>query len=219
MNTTYDRVCLALILVANLPFVFLLLFFGSSFFAFALFGAFNFFLVKNLFFKPTLINFFYLRTTLQLIMDKPIVLSQLRLFDSVGITFHNGYLGDISLSFRQNETKSLSRALSVLHSFDRKKMRGNEAISFDVMECYLQNLLKGRKYGIFNFPIYCDSSLLFFFIVSCSLLQKRQPNLPSQSTQWRSTRGYRRHHSAQRSEGHKIRSLFPPKSGEDPKVR
>jgi len=68
-------------------------------------------LIPTLWLKPWFINHFYTRVFAQYVLRRPMLLSSLRLLESVGLQFHNNDLDDFSVEFNLKEARWLDRQL------------------------------------------------------------------------------------------------------------
>lgn len=103
------------------------------------------FLVPTLFGKPWSIQHFYLRVLVQAVFDDPLVLTQLRLFESVGLHFHADDLPDQTLALRQKQAKRAVEDLATLESYDTSSFSPEDKLSYDVMHWLLSLGVRGAK--------------------------------------------------------------------------
>ncbi|MCK6548801.1 DUF885 domain-containing protein [Myxococcota bacterium] len=103
------------------------------------------FLVPTLFGKPWSIQHFYLRVLVQAVFDDPLVLTQLRLFESVGLHFHADDLPDQTLALRQKQAKRALEDLATLESYDTASFSAEDKLSYDVMHWLLSLGARGAK--------------------------------------------------------------------------
>ncbi|HKZ53288.1 MAG TPA: hypothetical protein VJ085_08415, partial [Candidatus Acidoferrales bacterium] len=61
------------------------------------------FLVPTLWFQPWFINHFYMRLFLSFALKHPMMLSQLRVLEPLGLDFHSDDLDDASVAFELEE--------------------------------------------------------------------------------------------------------------------
>ena len=94
MITRYIKYTLILTAVLNIiliiTFYLLSFIYFSKFLGFSILFVVNYFLFRNLFGKPLNINFFFLRCTLKLLMERPLLLSQLGLLESLHLQDYKG---------------------------------------------------------------------------------------------------------------------------------
>ncbi len=119
----------------------------------ALLIALSVFIVPTVWFKPWSIDHFYTRTFLHFALQRPMMLSSLRILEPMGIDFHNDDLDDVSMAFAQREAKWLSRQLRILRSYDRESMDADERLSYDVLEWFMVDAEQANAYMFHNYPV------------------------------------------------------------------
>ncbi len=111
------------------------------------------YLVPLVFFKPWTLEQFYGRLFLEFVLRRPMLLSQLRLLEPLGLDFHNDELDDLSPDFQRREAAWVARQLEILRRFDRDALRGGERLSYEVLEWFLEDVAAGRPFMLHDYPI------------------------------------------------------------------
>jgi uncharacterized protein (DUF885 family) len=111
------------------------------------------FLVPTIWFKPWSIDHFYARVFLTFALKRPMMLSQMRILEPMGLTFHNDDLNDFSTEFALREARRLESELAVLRSYDRASMSPSQALSYDVLEWFMANAHEGARWMFHDYPV------------------------------------------------------------------
>ena len=110
-------------------------------------------LVPTLFLKPYTLDQFYTRLFVQFAWRRPLLLSQLRVLEPLGLRFHNDDLNDLSVDFQVAEADWVERQLSILRRYDRTDLGTAEAVSYDTVEWFLEDVARGRSYMLHDYPV------------------------------------------------------------------
>lgn len=105
------------------------------------------------YFKPWSIGWFYNRTFLQYALDDPELLSSMRLLEQVGVQGHNRKLTDSSPAHEDAQFEKLKRDYATFRSYDRTKMQGQDALSYDILDQFMKRQLDGEKFRLYDFPV------------------------------------------------------------------
>ena len=111
------------------------------------------FFVHVWYFKPAKIEWFYTRVFAQYVFEDPELLSRLHLLEGVGITFHNDDLTDASPARQQELTAQLRKDYDTLRSYDHSGFAGQDKLSYDILEYFLGEQVKGEKWQWHDFPV------------------------------------------------------------------
>ncbi|SHF97692.1 Uncharacterized conserved protein, DUF885 familyt [Microbulbifer donghaiensis] len=111
------------------------------------------FAINAIYFKPWSINIFFERAFIKLGTTSPEILSQLRLFEQFGIDGHNAHLDDVSEAEGERQLQMIKDELAVLRRYDRTGLEGQQAVSFDVLEYFLNNMVEGERWQYHNYPL------------------------------------------------------------------
>jgi len=112
------------------------------------------FLVPTLWFQPWFINHFYMRLFLSFALKHPMMLSQLRVLEPLGLDFHSDDLDDASVAFELEEAKWGDRQLEILRSYDREAMTENEKLSYDTLEWFLADQQEeSQRFMFHDYPL------------------------------------------------------------------
>ncbi len=112
------------------------------------------FLIPTIWLKPWSIDHFYGRVFLAFALRHPMMLSGLRVLEPMGLDFHSDDLDDVSLEFQRREAAWVDKQLEILGRYDREALDGDEArLSYDVLEFFLEDLVRGRRFLFHNYPV------------------------------------------------------------------
>ena len=110
-------------------------------------------LVPTLFFKPYSVDHFYTRLFVQFAWRRPLLLSQLQVLEPLGLRTHNAELNDLSVAFQAAEADWVERQLEILRRYNRARMTEAEAVSYDAVEWFLEDVARGRPYMLHDYPV------------------------------------------------------------------
>ena len=110
-------------------------------------------LVPTLFLKPYKIDHFYARLFVQFAWRRPLLLSQLQVLEPLGLRSHDDDLNDLSVEFQVAEADWVEEQLAILRRYDRAEMKPAERISYDTVEWFLEDVVRGRPYMLHDFPV------------------------------------------------------------------
>ena len=83
--------------------------------------------------KPLFINHLYLRILMQAVLEDPLVLTQLRILESVGLDFHADDLPDTTFAVRERLAEIGKNNLETLERYDTSGMTPDEKLSWDAV--------------------------------------------------------------------------------------
>ena len=109
--------------------------------------------VNAWYFKPWRIDWFYDRVFLQFALDDPEMLSGMRLLEPIGIQSHNAKLSDASPAHEDAQFEKLKRDYATFRSYDRSKMTGQDALSYDILDLFLGRQVKNERFRLYDFPV------------------------------------------------------------------
>ncbi|MGB1012941.1 MAG: DUF885 domain-containing protein, partial [Nannocystaceae bacterium] len=101
--------------------------------------------------KPWSVNHFYARVFIGFMLDHPMVLSQMRLLEPMGLDFHNDDLDDFSIEGQREQRAQVEADLDTLHAYDRASL--DDQLSYDVLEWFLADLAAQARFGFHNYPV------------------------------------------------------------------
>ena len=111
------------------------------------------FLAHTWHFKPVNINLFFARTMLQIMLDSPEMLSNLRVLEPLGITGHNAELDDASLAAGDRFMEQMKEANRVLLSYEDEDLSEADLMSKRIAATMLGALVEGEKFRFHTFPV------------------------------------------------------------------
>lgn len=109
--------------------------------------------VQSWYFKPLSIEVFFEKAFLKAVLDDPELLSQLRILEPMGIDFHNDELTDVSPQRQEARAAEARRNLATLHAYDRAALDDQRALSYDILDWFLQNAVAGERWQYHDYPV------------------------------------------------------------------
>ena len=109
------------------------------------------FAVPTLWGKPWKIEHFYTRVFAEMALRHPMMLSNLRILEPMGITFHNAKLDDFSVAADEREADWTKAQFAMLHEYERDAQA--DKLSYDVFEHYSQLQVDGIPFMFHNYPV------------------------------------------------------------------
>ena len=103
------------------------------------------FVVNLLWFKPFFINHFYNKVFIEFALQNP------QMITSMGYKFYYDELNDNSQLAQDKNLELLKKDYSQLHEYDRNKLSGQELISYDVLNLFLQDQIDGIKFDDYGY--------------------------------------------------------------------
>ena len=104
-------------------------------------------------FKPLRFGWFLDRTLLQHTLDDPELLTQLRLFEPLGIDGHNARLTDVSVKHLAAVAEQWQADLDTLHRYDRSKLSPADQLAYDVIGWYIGDQVEHTRWQYHDFPV------------------------------------------------------------------
>ncbi|MBI2970488.1 MAG: DUF885 domain-containing protein, partial [Gammaproteobacteria bacterium] len=109
--------------------------------------------VNAFYFRPFSIRVFFETAFLKIALEDPELLSSMRLLEQAGLTFHNDDLTDISPAQTMRVNGMFEQDLAMLRSYDRASLDGQDALSYDILEWFLQNQAEGIPFTWHSYPV------------------------------------------------------------------
>lgn len=109
--------------------------------------------IQFLWFTPLTLNQLYFREFTRLAIGDPELMTQLGLLANTPFDFYNDELTPASLSHQRALGKQATGAMAALQSFDRSKLSGEPATSFDVFKWTIQDLIDADDFYLQNYAI------------------------------------------------------------------
>lgn len=103
--------------------------------------------------KPLNINHFYERVFIEFLFDDPELITQLGFIDNTRIDFHSGKLTDSSPARTEKLLEKSERDLRTLRKYNRDRLQGQKALSYDILEYFLASGIDGRPFIHHNYPV------------------------------------------------------------------
>jgi len=111
------------------------------------------FLVPTLWFRPWIIDHFYMRVFAVEALHHPMLLTQIGVLDGTPLDGYNARLDDFSPAAERAEQERADRALATLRGYDRASMSSHERLSADVLEWYLDDTRRGAAFPFHDYPV------------------------------------------------------------------
>jgi len=111
------------------------------------------FLVPTLWGKPWSIEHFYLRVFAELALERPELLSRLRILEPWGLDWFSDDLDDRSLAFARRTQRRIASQLETLRSYDRAAQSESEQLSTDVLDAFLSLQVEGERFLLHDYPV------------------------------------------------------------------
>jgi uncharacterized protein (DUF885 family) len=103
--------------------------------------------------KPLSINWFYTRVFAQFSLDNPELLTRLRMLEGMGLRGHNAKLSDSSPADTERAAARWRANLETLRSYDAGSYSGQDRLSYDILDYFLDSVVRGEPWRYHNFPV------------------------------------------------------------------
>jgi uncharacterized protein (DUF885 family) len=110
-------------------------------------------LAHTIWFKPLRIDWFFERALIELALDDPELLSRIGVLENFGIRGHNARLSDGSQARQERLFAKARRDLETLHRYNRDRLEGQRALSYDVMEGFLELVPELERWRHHGYPM------------------------------------------------------------------
>lgn len=108
--------------------------------------------LHTIYFKPLRLDWFYSKVFVSLVLDRPELISGLRILPSWADVFGDK-LGDVSPEHERKMAKVVRDSLAELERYDRDALDVEGKRSFDTMHFFLQNQADGEPFMQNDFPV------------------------------------------------------------------
>ncbi len=98
-------------------------------------------------------NWFYDRVMLQIALDDPQTMTSLGVFEQFGMRGHNAHLSDGSDAESKKIFAKVAEYRETLHKYDRSKMTGQDALSYDIFDGMTALILEGERWRLHTYPM------------------------------------------------------------------
>ena len=109
--------------------------------------------VNVIWFRPFSINVFYDKVFINFALDNPMMLSGMRMLEGLGLRGHNAELGDMSPAKSREDFATIRGIYETLHEYDRDKLTGQDALSFDILSFFLEQQAQSEKFMWHDYPV------------------------------------------------------------------
>jgi uncharacterized protein (DUF885 family) len=116
-------------------------------------GAASVFVVHTIWFKPWFIDHFYDRVFIEFALERPMLLSYLRILEPYGLDFHSDDLDDFSVEFTKGSAEKVRRNLEILRSYDRHPQSPSQLFSTDVLDWFLDSQVQREPFLFHDYPV------------------------------------------------------------------
>lgn len=111
------------------------------------------FLVPTIWGKPWSIDHFYLRVFAELALERPQLLSRLRILEPWGLEWFTDDLDDYSIEFTEKTARLVASRLAMLRSYDRSAQSESQQLSTDVLDRFLALQAEGERFRFHDYPV------------------------------------------------------------------
>ncbi|HEY8154483.1 MAG TPA: DUF885 domain-containing protein [Myxococcota bacterium] len=111
------------------------------------------FLVPTLWGKPWRIEHFYLRVFAEIALERPQLLSRLRILEPWGLDWFSDDLDDQSVAFTDHTARLVESQLARLRSYERAAQSEAQLLSTDVLDAFLAFQVEGARFRFHDYPV------------------------------------------------------------------
>ena len=111
------------------------------------------FVVPTVWFQPWSINHFYARVFITYALRHPELITQLGVLNGVPFGNWRDRLDDYSPAGEDADLKLAEDNLARLHRYDRRKMKPDDQLSYDVMDWFLTDAVKTARFRAYSYPL------------------------------------------------------------------
>ena len=111
------------------------------------------FLVPTIWGKPWSIEHFYLRVFAEFVLERPQLLSRLRILEPWGLDWFTDELDDYSIEFTDETARRVASQLARLRSYDRSAQSESQQLSTDVLDRFLALQDEGERFRFHDYPV------------------------------------------------------------------
>jgi uncharacterized protein (DUF885 family) len=135
------------------------------------------FLVPTIWGRPWFVDHFYSRVFLEYAIRHPMLLSEMRVLEPMGIDFHSDDLDDLSPEAEQREVRFVEKNLAMLATYSRDGMDAQQRLSAEVMQWFLEDTRAGNEYLQYDYPVnqlFGVQATLPEFLTQTHLIERRR---------------------------------------------
>ncbi len=103
--------------------------------------------------KPLSVNWYYTKVFAEFALDNPELLTQMRMLEPIGIRSHNAKLADSSPAETERQFAKLKSNYETLKSYDSSGFKGQDKLSYDILEYYLGMQVRGEPWIYHDYPV------------------------------------------------------------------
>ncbi len=111
------------------------------------------FVLHTIYFKPVHTRLFYERVFVEFMLDSPEMLTGMGMLRPLGLRYYDDDWDDESQAQQDKIRAKLRNDLETLRRYDRSAMSGQEALSYDILEFFLDLQQRGDPWRYHNFPV------------------------------------------------------------------
>ena len=111
------------------------------------------FLVPTIWGKPWSIEQFYLRVFAEFALERPQLLSRLRILEPWGLDWFTDDLDDYSIEFTEKTARRVVSQLARLRSYDRLVQSESQKLSTEVLDRFLALQAEGERFRFHDYPV------------------------------------------------------------------
>lgn len=116
-------------------------------------GAAALFVIPTVWGTPWSIEHLYTRVFAEVVLERPMLLSRLRLLEPWGLDFHSDELDDFSVAFQLESAEQTREALRMLRGYDRESQTPSQRLSTDLLDWYLEVASDGERFQFHDYPV------------------------------------------------------------------
>ena len=109
--------------------------------------------VNAIWFRPWSINVFYEKVFVLFALDNPQMLSGMRMLEGLGLRSHNAKLNDVSPAKTLEDFEYMRETIATLNAYDRRKLSGQDALSYDILNFFLEQQAQGEQFVWHDYPV------------------------------------------------------------------
>jgi len=109
-------------------------------------------LVPTFWGRPWSIDHFFTRVFVELLLERPMLLTQLRVLEPFGLRAHNRRLDDFSVAAQRDEAAAVRRHLATLESYRPERLSASQRFSQDVLAWFLGIQAEGERFLLHDYP-------------------------------------------------------------------
>src|SRR6266853_542882 len=103
--------------------------------------------------RPLWLDHFYERVFIEIMLERPQLLSEIGLVDNTWLDFHSGKLDDASPAATERGAARLRRDLALLREYPLEKQTPAQRRSTEVLDWFLDDEVRGERFRYYDYPV------------------------------------------------------------------